>query len=214
LNSCVCARIRLVLYTDSQFFLSLGVFVQKNFLDPELCLQLCSEMRSAEGNAATIFSKSTQYQVNQEIRKTSTRPVSTETSSIIEAQLQRVQSQIEQFFQTSLSGIEPLQFLLYSKGDYLRLHRDELDDPNGLTRLSRKISVVVFLNRKSDQPEPNGFCGGALVFYGLISKPEWESFGFPLSPEPGTIVAFRPNVNHEVKGVTDGERYSIVTWYH
>jgi len=28
------------------------------------------------------------------------------------------------------------------------------------------------------------------------------------------IVAFRPDINHEVKDITDGERYSIVTWYH
>jgi len=171
-------------------------------------------MQSAQGNAATIFQKSTQYQVNEGIRKASARLVSAQTSAIVEAHLRRVQTQVEQFFQTRLSGVEPPQFVLYRKGDYIRLHRDELDDPNGLVRLPRLISVVVFLNGKSEQPQPNSFCGGALVLYGLISRSELASHGFPLSPEPGMIVAFRPDINHEVKDITDGERYSIVTWYH
>jgi predicted 2-oxoglutarate/Fe(II)-dependent dioxygenase YbiX len=73
--------------------------------------------------------------------------------------------------------------------------------------------VVVFLNRQTEQPESDSFCGGSLVLYGLVGEPDWQDYGFPLTGEAGLLVAFPSSVIHEVEAVTAGERYTIATWF-
>jgi SM-20-related protein len=40
-----------------------------------------------------------------------------------------------------------------------------------------------------------------------------RSVGFPLIGEAGLLLAFRPNLVHEVTPVTHGERCTVVTWF-
>ena len=77
----------------------------------------------------------------------------------------------------------------------------------------RRLSVVLFLNRQAKEATPGGFCGGSLVFYGLINDPRAKQIGFPLVAEPGLLIAFPSDLVHEVTPVTDGERYTVVSWF-
>ncbi|HET6851381.1 MAG TPA: 2OG-Fe(II) oxygenase, partial [Pyrinomonadaceae bacterium] len=73
----------------------------------------------------------------------------------------------------------------------------------------RRISIVVFLNGSSTEPQADCFCGGALTFYD--EKDATRSFD--LSGETGLLVAFRADTFHEVLPVTSGERFTIITWF-
>jgi len=88
------------------------------------------------------------------------------------------------------------------------------DGNTGLIRLpqeDRKVSVSIFLNQESATPESGEYGGGSLVFSNYRHEPEAQEFR--LGGEAGMLVAFRSETTHEVKPVTHGERYAIVTWY-
>lgn len=73
---------------------------------------------------------------------------------------------------------------------------------------ARRVSVSIFLNSCSEQPGPDSYGGGALVFS------DWrKGVSRRIAGEAGTLFAFRSELTHEVVSVTHGERYSIVSWY-
>jgi predicted 2-oxoglutarate/Fe(II)-dependent dioxygenase YbiX len=72
---------------------------------------------------------------------------------------------------------------------------------------------VIFLNGTADDDAPAGYTGGELTFHGLLNGAEWEKCPFPLTAEPGLLVAFRSDTVHEVRPVTSGRRYTIVSWF-
>ncbi|MER8644176.1 2OG-Fe(II) oxygenase [Mesorhizobium sp. M1252] len=74
----------------------------------------------------------------------------------------------------------------------------------------RKISVVIFLNRQSDNPSPESYAGGSLVLHGPYSGPDLR---IAMPALPGSLVAFRSETTHEVTPVTCNERFTIVSWY-
>jgi hypothetical protein len=53
------------------------------------------------------------------------------------------------------------------------------------------VSVVSFLNGEAEAPGGDGYCGGALTFYGLLRDPRANQLGFPLAGEAGLLIAFR-----------------------
>ena len=75
----------------------------------------------------------------------------------------------------------------------------------------RRVSAVIFLSRKSDEPAPDSYGGGALVFHGPWRGLEQERTA--AAAEPGTLVTFRSETTHEVTPVTHGVRYTIATWF-
>ena len=77
----------------------------------------------------------------------------------------------------------------------------------------RQVSVVLFLNSESEIPNPDAYAGGSLTLYGLLQEPLWEKYGFSLKGETGLLVAFRSDVFHEVIPVTEGERFTVVSWF-
>ena len=76
---------------------------------------------------------------------------------------------------------------------------------------SRKISVVIFLNRQTETEEAGAYCGGSLVF--TEWRPGRKHGEFHLSGETGNLVTFRAETTHEVRPVTHGERFTIASWY-
>jgi SM-20-related protein len=50
------------------------------------------------------------------------------------------------------------------------------------------------------------------VFYGLLEDPRTHGHGLAVEGEPGLLLAFRPDLLHEVTPVLHGDRYTIVTW--
>ncbi|HSK63925.1 MAG TPA: 2OG-Fe(II) oxygenase, partial [Pyrinomonadaceae bacterium] len=118
---------------------------------------------------------------------------------------------LEQHFALTVCELEDPQFLHYREGDFFVAHQD---GNTGLLRLDterRRISLVVFLSRESETPQPDVYCGGSLVFTNIRPGPGERRFR--MIGEPGTLVAFRSETTHEVTPVTHGERYSIVSWF-
>jgi SM-20-related protein len=79
--------------------------------------------------------------------------------------------------------------------------------------LQRRVSIVIFLSSSVQDTEQEGYGGGELAFYGLLKGPHWEDCAFTLDASPGLMIAFRPDVFHEVRPVTFGERLTIVAWF-
>jgi SM-20-related protein len=197
----------------ADLFARLGLFVVGDFLDPPLCERLRSEAAKARAAPATVRTKENVYAVNAETRRTKQAQVPKADAGLLKKRLLSVKPQIEEHFGVALSGLQPLQFLIYSEGDYFRRHADRGPGVKGERHSEkRQISAVVFLNAESDDSSPDSYSGGALTFYGLVGD-EQVKVGLPLTGEAGLLVAFPSEVIHEVTPITRGERYSVATWF-
>ena len=179
-------------------------------LDPLMLDDLRAELSAAAGGAATVYRRQAEGVVEIRVRKVARLTVSPETCERIRRQILGRKGVIEEHFGIPLTDCEVPQFLRYETGDFFVAHQDGntpliFDDSR-----FRKISVVVFLSTPSAEPAPDTYGGGALVFHGPYSGP---TLRIPVTPAPGTLIAFRAETTHEVIPVTHGERYSIVSWF-
>jgi SM-20-related protein len=182
------------------------LFVVPQFFQPRLCETLLAELKSLEGSPATIYGRSASRSIHENTRKTIRLEPSDEIIELVIPRLWECKETVEKHFAVTLNECEDPQFLRYREGDFFVAHQD---GNTGLLRQDtelRLISTVIFLSRESETPEPDSFCGGALVFSDLRNR-------FHMRAEPGTLVAFRAETTHEVTPVTHGERYSIASWY-
>ena len=83
--------------------------------------------------------------------------------------------------------------LKYNEGCYFKEHRDRIDH-NPHTS-NRQQTLIVQLSDKED------YKGGELI----VNK-------LPASKDKGTLVLFDSNELHELKTLTSGVRYCLVTW--
>ena len=102
----------------------------------------------------------------------------------------------ERFFKFDLFGFqEGCQFTHYkAPGAHYGKHVDTLAGQG-----VRKLSVTVQLS------DPTTYKGGELYLYAVEE-------GQKLSAAQGTLLLFPSYILHEVKPVTQGERYSLVSW--
>jgi SM-20-related protein len=171
---------------------------------------IVAEMQLASGGPAAVYGIDEAGAVDSYVRKVTRVVVSPESRERVMRQLIEHKGAIEEHFGITFSECEEPQFLRYKAGDFFVAHQDGntpliLDQ----SRL-RRVSVVIFLSRQSSEPAPNAYGGGALTFHGPYSNP---SVRIPVAADPGTLVAFRAEMTHEVVPVTHGERYTIVSWY-
>jgi predicted 2-oxoglutarate/Fe(II)-dependent dioxygenase YbiX len=191
-----------------------GLFVEKNFLEPELCSRIRDEIHSAPNKPAKIHRANGEYLVDEKLRKTQSVKVLEQTKSLVSSRLHTLKTRLEAHFRLALTDCDEQYFLLYKQGDFFGPHKDtraETNTPDLIKR--RRVSVVIFLNEYNETPADNSYCGGSLTFYGLIQDPRAAKYCFPLTGEIGLLVAFRSDIIHEVKPITWGERYTIVTWF-
>ena len=182
------------------------LFVVPQFFQPRLCETILAELKFLEGSAATVYGRTTSGSIDENTRRTLRLKPSDETIELVMRRLLECKEAVEKHFAVTLNECENPQFLRYREGDFFVAHQD---GNTGLLRLDtelRLISTVIFLSRESETPEPDAYCGGALVFSDLRNR-------FHMRAEPGTLVAFRAETTHEVTPVTHGERYSIASWY-
>jgi predicted 2-oxoglutarate/Fe(II)-dependent dioxygenase YbiX len=178
----------------------------RDFLDTVRRDEIVAELRLASGSPAAVYGKETAGAVEPRVRKVMRLAVSPETRRYMMRQLLERKGPLEKHFGIDFTECEEPQFLRYADGDYFVAHQD------GNTPLifdqtrHRRVSVVIFLNSQSKEPAPDTYGGGALVFHGPARR-------LPVAAVPGTLVAFRAEVTHEVEPVTHGERYTIVSWY-
>ena len=199
---------------DADFFTRFGLFAVKEFFDADLCAKFRCEMLSSTLSPAALVDGYTSVErTKEEVRKTMHAEVSQSTASLAKERLMALRPKLEDHFGLTFEDCEKPQFLVYREGDYFLPHVDGEDDLGKPQYIrNRKISIIVFLNEESGEPAPDAYCGGALTFYGLIDKPEWEKYGFHLNGETGLLIAFRSDILHEVSIVTFGMRFSIVSW--
>ncbi len=198
----------------ADFFTRFGLFAIEDYFDANLCAKVCLEMQTCISETATILGKNGNCIVDENIRRTKCTKVFDETKALVNSYLLSLQSKLEEHFQISLTGWEKPQFLKYNKGDFYRQHQDSntaIEAPKYIQ--DRKISLVIFLNSESEKPESDSYGGGELTLYGLVDNPLWQKYGFSLNGEAGLLIAFRSDIFHEVKPVTHGERYTVVTWF-
>jgi SM-20-related protein len=198
---------------NAEWFTHFGMYVVKGFFDPELCARLRSEVCSATGVASTVWDKGDRYIVDESLRRTKTARVAESTVSFVEARLLAIKPALESHFSVVTSGLQRPQFLLYKEGDFFGVHSDSINNPDASEFVTaRRVSVVIYLNGESEEPEPDTYAGGSLTFYGFWDDPALKKCGFPLVGEAGLLIAFRSEVVHAVTPVTRGERYTIVSW--
>jgi predicted 2-oxoglutarate/Fe(II)-dependent dioxygenase YbiX len=198
---------------QADFFRRLGVFTCDTFLDNHLCCTIQEEMQLSQSEPARLNRDGIE-RVDEAIRRTKIVTVSQELTQFVNTQLVKIKPQIESHFNVKLDEPEEPHFLSYREGDFFKLHQDsEASDEANTVIQKRYISVVIFLNREMAAPALNSYAGGSLILYGLLHQPQWENYGFAVQGAPGMLIAFPANVYHEVTSVTQGRRFTIVTWF-
>ncbi len=105
------------------------------------------------------------------------------------------------------------KFCKYGTGSFFRPHRDNSDsalDPASV--LSRRLSVVCFLNDGDTSTGLPVFDGGALVVY--VTSKDGPQDPVVVRPTAGSVVVFHADLLHEVRPVKWGFRYSVIGWIY
>jgi SM-20-related protein len=191
-----------------------GLYVSRDFLDAAGCGRLVEEVRGAWGGPATVYREGATSPVDESLRRTTRHMLPAETNERVRRLLMGRMGEVAAHFGVALGDCEEPQFLRYRVGDFFVAHQDGNSEQLRFDHLRvRRVSVVVFLNAKSDEPAPGTYGGGSLVFHDAGADPRRGGAGFALDAGPGMFVAFRAETTHEVTPVTHGERFSIVCWY-
>jgi predicted 2-oxoglutarate/Fe(II)-dependent dioxygenase YbiX len=200
---------------NASILAALGLFVRRGFLDPESSRSICREMSSAARTPAILRGSGRPDGIlNETVRRTGVAQVSAATTTLIRGRLQAIKPALEAHFHVQLAGYQGPEFYVYDEGDFFLPHKDRSTDPLTADEVKiRQVSVSVFLNDESDGLDRESYRGGALVFYGARGDSDEATFGIPLEGEEGLFVAFRSDWTHEVRPITSGRRYAIVTWF-
>ena len=170
-------------------------------------MRLRTELTEAPTTQAPVYIQGSEGLVHEDVRKTTSLHPAPETFSDVHARLLEQKSALEQHFGETLHECERPQFLRYTTGDFFVRHQDGNTRQLDFDHLRvRRISIVVFLNDFSSEPQDGCFSGGTLNFYD-----ENQTFG--LEGETGLLVAFTAETFHEVLPVTSGERFTIISWF-
>lgn len=96
---------------------------------------------------------------------------------------------------------ENLQFTIYQKKQFYDWHVDSFEEPD-VDNSIRKLSMSIVLSDRKD------YTGGEFFFN--INRKQFECKEIR---EQGSIVVFPSHIEHMVKPVTKGNRYSLVLWH-
>jgi predicted 2-oxoglutarate/Fe(II)-dependent dioxygenase YbiX len=195
------------------FFLKLGFYCEREFLDSRTLTALFERFQQALPVPARVFDGGPDAVVDMAVRNTWQLSLD-EVANDINGRIDALRDDVARHFAVPLAGHEGATMLMYPTGGFYETHADSSTDKRSKIIASRRrVSVVIFLNAMRTPPGPSEYSGGALTFYGVVDDPAWRSFGFALAPEPGLLVAFPSHVVHEVTPVTAGDRYTIVDWF-
>ncbi|MDB4950570.1 MAG: hypothetical protein JWM27_3219 [Gemmatimonadetes bacterium] len=187
------------------------VLEMREFLDDGARAELVEELGRAHGAAATVTGgRSAGAAVEHAVRRTTKVQVPDETRARVKARLMESKPALEAHFGVALSECEAPQFLRYEEGDFFVAHQDGNTSVIHDDTRHRRVSAVVFLSPRTDEPTPGAYGGGELTFHGPYPR---VNDRIPAPCDPGTLVAFRSETTHEVTPVAHGVRYTIVTWF-
>lgn len=188
-----------------------GLLLVRDFFDARECDSLVAELRAAGGGPATVYGRGESGAVDERVRRAARLAPSRETVEFVTRRLSDFKARVEEHFDLKLARCDEPQFLRYREGDFFVAHQDGNTGMLRSEQEARRVSVVVFLSRQSDETRAGDYGGGSLVFSDW--RPGANRGDFRLSGEPGTLAAFRAETTHEVTPVTHGQRFSIVCWY-
>tara|TARA_Y100000991_G_C21892778_1_gene314537 strand:- start:341 stop:907 length:567 start_codon:yes stop_codon:yes gene_type:complete len=102
-----------------------------------------------------------------------------------------------------ITGIEPIQYGIYEKGNKYDWHVDQ--HPKPINGIVRKISMSFFLN------SPEDYEGGEfdLEIHKPNSQIRYETFKL----KKGSAIFFLSHYWHRVRPIRSGVRKSLVAWY-
>ena len=190
-------------------FKGLGVYIEKGFYKKETCRELIQEAQISASNAqAYVVSTDGEARLATDIRNTHQMEISEASRQFIKKRFEEVMPLLADFFGEKLTRISKPEFLGYGKGQFFKPHRDW--NKESVTD-QRKITAIILLNDQTNNEKETGYTGGLLNLYELFEqRPE---MGMTVPSEAGLLIAFRSELLHEVTEITDGFRYSLVTWY-
>jgi SM-20-related protein len=192
----------------------LGIYTEEEFLDRPTCEMLKGEMRASEHARAKVYDREWNNVVDEVYRSTLQVKVGDEITATVKAKLLERMPVFERRFGVELTDCQGPSFLIYKPGDFFEPHQDlsrQTSAPESVKR--RRISVIIFLSDEADGEKTGEYSGGSLAFYGLLKDPRCSQIGIPLKGRAGLLVAFRSDVFHQVTPVTQGERFTLVSWF-
>jgi SM-20-related protein len=126
------------------------------------------------------------------LESNSTQNDETETKTL--QQLAELTESLRQYFRASLSEVE-CHYSVYETGHFYQKHRDITAENN-----RRFFSFVLYLNKDWNKSD-----AGELVAY------QNSSVLFKVSPQLGSMILFRSDLEHEVLP-TNRSRYALTGW--
>ena len=192
---------------------TLGLYLHEGFLTRGECLALTTDMTSAEGAPASVYTGDNVDEVKPGTRQSLSVDVSAAVNRMMRSRLGDLREALSRHFGVVLETFEEPQYLVYGHGAFFRAHRDRRRESAQAVDVSpREISVVVLLSRP-DTAHGGDYDGGELQFFDLIDAAEWRGLGIACDAAPGLLVAFPANTLHEVTTVTRGCRCAMATWF-
>ena len=190
------------------------LYLARDFLDLRTCADLMNEADHAPTTQAPVYLEGSTDYVHETVRRTTSFHPADDWFCSIHSRMMQQKSFLEEHFGQRLTDCERPQFLHYREGDFFVRHQDGNTEQMEFDHLQvRRISIVVFLNGYSDEPELDTFAGGQLNFYDKDHESRTEPLIFSLKGEPGLLVGFKADMLHEVKPVVRGERFTIISWF-
>jgi predicted 2-oxoglutarate/Fe(II)-dependent dioxygenase YbiX len=188
------------------------VYCARSFLELANCRRLVDEIDAGPLRAATLREPGRGDVATEHRRRADHLVNSSETQALVARRLAAITDDLAAHFDVCLSGLQPPQFLRYSRGCYFRPHQDRSDDPGHAADIRiRRITAVLFLNGQSPLPsDDDGYCGGDLRLFRADDHPDPT---LCIAGETGMLVAFASAVVHEVRPVTWGVRRTVAAWY-
>lgn len=185
--------------------------IKPDFLDESTCAEWYAAVSAGRPSAATVADSKGRSVVDERARRALCVSVDPAIERVVCQRLTDLMPELQHHFGVSLSHLQDTQFLMYHRGNYFRPHQDNSNlKAHGRELRSRRISVVLFLNRSTRLPEPGSYCGGDLLLY----TPHGGADPYvQVRGHTGLLVAFLSDVVHEVRPVTHGDRCTVVSWY-
>jgi predicted 2-oxoglutarate/Fe(II)-dependent dioxygenase YbiX len=192
----------------------LSVYADRTAIPRSVCQEIVREMRACRANPALIERDGVKDIADRNVRSAGIIQVSAATAERAQARLLGLRPVLERHFQLELPTCDAPEFLRYQQGDFFEAHQDGLrpDEVSGSGK-NRRVTVICFLNSSSPEAAIDTYSGGELILYGLLQDPRAAKLGIPVSGEAGLLIAFPSHTFHEVKPVTRGERFTLVSWY-
>jgi PKHD-type hydroxylase len=167
-----------------------------DFLSPAEC-QWLIDSEGDFNQAKVVNPRIGDNQLSLKERQTDTKSIldKPETQWIYQRLRQNLNKLNQDCFRFELTRFSLPEVLKYEVGGFYSPHTDL-----GVGEIStRKLSVVAMLS------DPSTYTGGELVFYPRFT---------PCPRTQGSLFLFPSYLLHEVRAITQGVRYTLVTWVH